>query len=123
MDKKEKDEQIKKQQKLRDDVSKYYKDEVEATTKAGLLDSPALIFGDIADMHTSYPIFITQAEGDKMLVTENPDYFKKDLPKYIPQLIVFFMWDAKNGPGPAMNPYKLYYQDFPIEKLKALIDK
>jgi hypothetical protein len=33
------------------------------------------------------------------------------------------MWEAKNGPGPEINPYKYYYQDFPIEKLKALIDK
>jgi hypothetical protein len=33
------------------------------------------------------------------------------------------MWDAKNGPDPAMEPYNLYYQDFPIEKLKPMIDK
>jgi hypothetical protein len=123
MDKKERDEQIKKQQKLRDDVLKYYHDTLDATTKAGLLDSPAIIFGRIADMHTSYPIFVTQAESGSMLVTENPAYFKNDLPKYIPQLIVFSMWDAKNGPDPAMNPYKLYYQDFPIEKLQTMIDK
>jgi hypothetical protein len=33
------------------------------------------------------------------------------------------MWDAKDGPDPAKNPYKLYEQDFPIEKLQAMIDK
>jgi hypothetical protein len=88
-----------------------------------LLDSPAIIFGEMMHMHTQYPVFMTQAEGGRMLVTENPAYFKKDLPKYIPQLIVFSMWDANDGPDPAMNPYKLYYQDFPIEKLKAMIDK
>jgi len=123
MDKKEKDEQVKKLQKFRDDVLKYYNDELAATTKAGLLDSPAIIFGEMMHMHTQYPVFMTQADGGRMLVTENPAYFKKDLPKYIPQLIVFSMWDAKDGPDPEMNPYKLYYKDFPIEKLKAMIDK
>ena len=123
MDKKEKDEQVRKLQKYRDDVLKYYGDEVDATTKAGLLDSPAIIFDGIMQMQTQYPIFRTQAEGGIMLVTENPAYFKKDLPKYIPQLIVFSMWNANDGPDPAMNPYRLYEQDFPIEKLQAMIDK
>lgn len=123
MDKKEKDEQIKKQQKFRDDVLKYYKDELDTTTKAGLLDTPAIIFGEIMQMHTQYPLFKTQAEGGRLLVTENPAYIKKDLPKYIPQLIIYSMWNAEDGPDPAMNPYKLYEQDFPIEKLQAMIDK
>lgn len=123
MDKKEKDEQVRKLQKYRDDVLKYYRDEVEATTKAGLLDTPAVIFDGIMNMNTSYPIFIAQDKGGRLLVTENPAYIKKDLPKYIPQLIVYSMWDAKDGPDPAMNPYKIYYQDFPIDKLKAMIDK
>ena len=123
MDKKEKDEQIKTQQKFRDDVLKYYQDELDATTKAGLLESPAIIFDGILEMHTQYPIFITQAEGGRLLVTENPAYIKKDLPKYIPQLIVYSMWDANDGPDPALNPYHLYYNDFPIEKLQAMIDK
>jgi hypothetical protein len=123
MDKKEKDEQVRKLQKHRDDVLKYYRDELEATTKAGLLDTPAIIFGGIMNMHTSYPIFIAQDKGGIMLVTENPAYMKKDLPKYIPQLIVYSMWDGEDGPDPALNPYHLYYQNFPIEKLQAMIDK
>jgi len=124
MDKKEKDEQAKKYKKLRDDVLKYYRDELDATTKAGLLDSPAIIFGGLmAHILIKYPIFITQADGGRLLVTENPAYIKKDLPKYIPQIIVYTMWNAKDGPDPALNPYHLYYRDFPIEKLQAMIDK
>ncbi|HLG39630.1 MAG TPA: hypothetical protein VI461_08175 [Chitinophagaceae bacterium] len=123
MDKKEKDEQIKKQQKFRDDVLKYYQDELDATTKAGLLDTPAIIFGGIMQMHTQYPLFQTQADGGRLLVTENPAYIKKDLPKYIPQLIIYSMWNGEDGPDPSLNPYYYYYQDFPIEKLKAMIDK
>jgi hypothetical protein len=123
MDKKEKDEQIKKQQKLRDDVLKYYRDELDATTKAGLLEAPAIIFGDIMPVLTQYPIFTTQEKGGKMLVTENPAYIKKDLPKYIPQLIIYRMEYGRIGPDPAKDPYKLFEQDFPIEKLQAMIDK
>jgi hypothetical protein len=122
MSKKEKDEQVKTMQKLRDAVLKYYNDELAATTKAGLLDSPAVVFDGMLSMSTQYPIFTTQAVGGNLLVTENPAYLKKDLPKYIPQLIVFSMWDAQDGPDPEI-PYKFYYQDFPIEKLKAMIDK
>jgi hypothetical protein len=122
-DKKEKDEQIKKIKKYRDEVLKYYTDELDATTKAGLLDSPAVIWGGMMQMETQYPIFITQADGGRLLVTENPAYIKKDLPKYIPQMIVYSMWNAEDGPDPALNPYKLYYENFPIEKLQAMIDK
>jgi hypothetical protein len=110
-------------QKQKSDVIKYYRDELDAATKAGLLDSPAVIFGGILQMHTQYPIFMTQVEGGRLLVTENPAYLKKDLPKYIPQLIIYSMWNGGDGPDPALNPYHLYYQNFPIEKLQAMIDK
>jgi hypothetical protein len=123
MDKKERDEQVAKYKKLRDDVLKYYTDELAATTKAGLLDSPAVIFGGFMQILTQYPIFMTQAEGGRLLVTENPAYIKKDLPKFIPQLIVYGMWYSADGPDPSLNPYRLYYEEFPIEKLQAMIDK
>ena len=122
MNKNERDEGIKKNQKIRDDIIKYYKDELEATTRAGLHDIPAVITGFI-NIYTTQPIFTTQAKGGNMLVTENPAYFKKDLPKYIPQLIIYSMWNGEDGPDPALNPYHLYYQNFPIEKLQAMIDK
>ena len=109
---------------MRDDVVKHYQDELEASTKAGLLDTPAVIWGGtLVNVLTQYPIFITEADGGTLLVTENPVYIKKDLPKYIPQFIVYTMWNAKDGPDPSLNPYKLYYQDFPIANLKAMIDK
>jgi len=122
MTKQERDEEIKKSEKIRNDILKHYKDELQATTRAGLLDSPAIVNG-FMNMYTSEPIFKTQAQGGNMLVTENPAYFKKDLPKYIPQLIVYSMWNGEDGPDPALNPYHLYYKNFPIEKLQAMIDK
>jgi hypothetical protein len=124
MDKKEREEQVKKIQKMRDDVIKYYQDELNTTTKAGLLESPAIIFGDITGMLTSNPIFTTQDKGGKMLVTENPAYLKQELPKYIPQFIVYRIDNCDVCyPDPALNPFKLLDENFPIEKLQAMIDK
>lgn len=124
MKKEEWDEQMKKQQKLKDQVIKYYKDELEATTKAGLLDAPAILFGDIMPVLTQYPIFTTEAAGGKMLVTENPAYIRKDLPKYIPQLMIYRIDNCKVCyVDQSLNPYKLIDDNFPIEKLQAMIDK
>lgn len=122
MDKKDLEDQTKKAQKIWDDILKHYRDELDATTKAGLLDSPAVVNG-VVSVAIQYPIFTTQAAGGRLLVTENPAYFRKDLPKHIPQLIIFRMWDKNDGPDPGLNPYKLYYENFPIEKLQAMIDK
>jgi len=124
MDKKEREEQTNKIKKQKDDVIKYYQDELEATTKAGLLDTPAILFGEIMPVLTQYPIFTTKEKGGKMLVTENPAYIRKDLPKYIPQ---FLTYQLSNGPvyyvDQSLNPYKLIDDNFPIEKLQAMIDK
>jgi hypothetical protein len=122
MDKKERDEQIKKMQKYRDGVLKYYNDEMEATTKAGLLDSPAVVNGFLEQSAKSL-IFTTIEKGGRQLVTENPAYFKKDLPKYIPQIIICTIRSAEGWLGPEVNPYRLYEQGFRIEKLQAMIDK
>jgi hypothetical protein len=121
--KKDYEEELKKNQKIRDDVLKHYKDELQASTSAGLLDFPAIISSYIADIGTNYPIFTTQAAGGKMLVTENPAYMKKNLPKYIPQFMVYTWWDCRCGVDPSLNPYKLIDENFPIEKLQAMIDK
>ena len=125
MDKKERDEQIKKQQKLRDNVLKHYKDELDVTTKAGLLETPAILFEGMAYIDISNPIFTTQEKGGKMLVTENPAYFRKDLPKYVPQLIVYQLTNCEINYyiDQSLNPYKLIDDNFPIEKLQAMIDK
>ena len=82
-----------------------------------------IVYDGIADMDISNPIFTTREKGGRLLVTENPLYIKKDLPKYMPQLIVYSMRFEEDGPDPTKNPYYLYYQDFAIEKLKAMIDK
>jgi hypothetical protein len=123
MDKKERDEQIKRLEKNRDNILKYYRDELEATTNAGLLDSPAIVPGDVLEQRTDSPVFTTIENGGKQLVTENLAYIKKDLPKYVPQLIICILVYSDDSLGPEINPYRLYEQNFPIEKLQAMIDK
>jgi hypothetical protein len=123
IDKKEQDEQLKKMQKIKEDVLKHYKDELQATTSAGLLNAPAILSSYLLDIGTNYPIFTTQAAGGKMLVTENPAYMKKGLPKYIPQFMVFTLWPCRCGADVSLDPYNLIDKNFPIEKLQAMIDK
>lgn len=122
IDKKQKDENIKTSQKQREDVLKYYKDELAATTKAGLLDSPAIVLGFL-NPPGDYPIFIPDTEGGHMLVTENPAYFRKDLPKYIPQSFVLFTARIRWLFIPKNDPMDIMEEKFPIEKLQAMIDK
>ena len=124
MDNKERLEQIKKTQKIRDDVLKYYQDELAATTKAGKLDEPAVVSEGIASILISHPVFTTTEKKGRMLVTENPAYIRKDLPKYIPQIIVYYLNNCSGCyADPSLNPYKLLDEKFPIEKLQAMIDK
>jgi hypothetical protein len=122
IDKKQKEENIKIQQKLRNDVLKYYQDELAATTKVGLLDSPAIVLGFLNSL-TNYPIFTTDAKAGNMLVTENPKYFQKDLPKHIPQLFIFSMSKMRWWFTPKIDPITVLEENFPIEKLQAMIDK
>jgi len=122
MDKKEKDENIKKQQKLRDDVVKYYRDELAITTTAGLLDSPAIVL-DFLNPLTNYPIFTPDTKNGYMLVTENPKYFRKDLPKYVPQLFIFSIGKMDWWFTPKIDPIEILEEKFPIEKLQSMIDK
>jgi hypothetical protein len=121
-DKKERDEQIKKSEKIKEGVLKRYQDEMEATTKTGLLDSPAIIPSDLCNISNN-PIFSTEAQGGSMLVTENPAYIRKDIPRYIPQFFTIIL-EKYNYPFPPVpDPYKVIEESFPIENLRAMIDK
>ena len=99
---------------------KHYRDELEKTTNEGLLDSPAII-RVFHSPDAQLPIFYNESEGGQMLVTENPKYLKKDLPKYVPQFMVLY-WSGA-FPPPHSKMAALMLANFPIEKLQAMIDK
>jgi hypothetical protein len=118
-------EQLKRQkdvmEKEKDKWLQRYRDELEKTTADGLLENPAIVLA-MTPMNTAgSTIFTTEKEGGRMLVTENPDYMRKDLPKYVPQ--VFILKWTWNDSAPQENIRKIIETSFPIEKLQAMIDK
>jgi len=110
-------------EKQKKDVLKHYQDALAATTAAGLLDAPAIIPAAMGYASTALPVFTAETTGGRMLVTENPAYFRKDLPKYIPQLFVLLLEKVDWPFSPKQDPIKLMEEYFPIEKLQAMIDK
>ncbi len=117
---KEIDDQKAQNAKAKNDALKKLQDELEKTTKDGLLDAPAVVRIDPLLMNEG-PVFLSEAEGGCLLATENPNYFHKDLPKYVPQFfIIELSWSDK---GWSMNFKKNIEENFPIEKLQAMIDK
>ena len=96
-------------------------DALGETTRDGLLDAPAVVRIDPLLMNEG-PVFESEAEGGCMLATENPNYFRKELPKYVPQFFVIELMagDPKHS---NMNFKRIIDENFPVEKLRAMIDK
>ena len=92
-----------------------YRAELKQHAADKTLDAPAVVEGDGPDT------FSTEEKGGKALVTVNPDYFRKDLPAYVPQVIVVH-WHFQED---VASRYfrKLVEADLPIEKFQAMIDR
>jgi len=116
-DQQQRDEKVEKTKNLKMEELKRFTDELDKTTKENLLDSPA----HVVVMFHSSPVFEPNLLKGHMLVTENPDYVRKDLPKHVPQ--VFVVWWRCNNWGPQKRIGEIMEQDFPFEKLQAMIDK
>ena len=99
---------------------KHYQDALEKSTADNLLDAPAIVSAPFAPMEGA-SVFTIEEEGGTMLVTENPEYIRKDLPKDVPQFIVInWQWgDSKAD----KNLRKLFEENFEVEKLQGMIDK
>jgi len=113
-----KDEQITKAIEIKDRELKAFTDELEKTTREGLLDSPAIINA----MYYNIPsVFQTDPQKGNMLITENPGYIRRDLPGYVPQFVIL-MWQWNSEHYQPLKVFeKPFFQDFPIEKLQAMI--
>lgn len=114
------DQQIATSIKSKDAALKRYQDELEKNTNEGTLEHPAIVAQIFNGMMYDLPIFVSEKEG-WTLVTQNPDYMRNDLPKYVPQFfVVNWTWgDWK----PQADISKLIEERFPFEKLQAMIDK
>jgi hypothetical protein len=115
-----KNEQLKKLKQNRDEVLKTYREELEKTTSQGLLDAPAIV-QFLWDPLLQNPGIFTDEKNGWLLVIQNPEYMRKDLPKYVPQLfVVSWKW---NEWKPQADLAKLIEEEFPFDKLQAMIDK
>ncbi|MEO8405049.1 MAG: hypothetical protein ABI480_10650 [Chitinophagaceae bacterium] len=88
------------------------------TQHSSSLQDPAIIETRLA---SEFNGSFTTLEKGQMLVMVNPDYFNKRLPAYAAQMIVlYWRWDK----NPASMNFKAEFEaNFPIDKLKAMIDK
>jgi len=111
------DEQIANSKMHKERELKKFIDELENTTTRGLLDSPAMIL----QMYLADPVFESDSLKANMVVIENPDYIRKDLPKHVPQVFVI-TWRCNDWSG-QKKVCDIIEQGFPIEKLQAMIDK
>jgi hypothetical protein len=111
------EDKLRETKKLKEDILKKFTDEIERSKNDGLLNSPAMI----KVMYYAEPIFETDPVYGLMLITENPDYVRKDLPKHVPQLFeINLTWD---GSAAQEKFAKTFQEKFPTDKLQAMIDK
>ena len=114
------DERVSKAVQNTKEILKRYQDELEKTTRERLLDSPAII-SQVHSPDKTTPIFVTEAEEGTMLITENASYIRKESPKYVPQIIVLGLrW---NDWEPQKNLDRIVQENFPVERLEAMLDR
>lgn len=113
------DERVSKVIETRDRELRVFTDELEETTREGLLNSPAIVN---AMYYTVPAVFENDPQKGNMLIIENPVYIRRNLPGYVPQFMVL-MWKWSPDFYPAHKPYEKLLHEFPIEKLQAMIDK
>lgn len=117
----ERDENKKRYVNAKDLAVRNLQNELQKTTNQGLLSAPAVVRKD-AHFQTEGPIFLSEKDGGVMLTTENPNYFRKDLPGYIPQFFVL-SWSRTGKQKWETDFRNAIEQNFPVEQLKAMIDK
>lgn len=116
-DQQRRDEQVVKAKKNKEDELKKFTDEMEKTTSEGLLGSPAMV---LVKYYSIPSVFETDPAKGSLVVTENPDYIRRDLPKHVPQFfIVALTWQE----GAPKKFAETFQQNFPFEKLQAMIDR
>ena len=82
-----------------------------------MLNSPAMV----RVMYYAEPVFETDPALGVQVITENPDYIRKDFPKHVPQLFeINLVW---NDWAPQKNFATIFQEKFPTDKLQAMIDK
>ena len=119
---KETKQQVANTAKFRDDTTAVFQQELKKNAAGNTLDSPAVVAGiSKTRFIDDLDIFTTEEKGGQALVTVNPDYFRKDLPPYVPQfIVVHWSWNVN-----VATSYfrKMLETNLAIEKLQAIIDR
>ncbi len=82
------------------------------------LEEPAII-----DPFQTFKEFTTEEKGGRRMVFINTDYFNLQLPRYVPQLMVLYWRTESNNNTPSQFFKQTFEANFPVEKLKAMLDK
>jgi hypothetical protein len=104
--------------KIRDEAAARCQEALKKNATDNTLNAPAI--AEVGSENVC-GVFTTEERGGQALVTVNPDYFRKDLPPYVPQFIVVH-WQSQVGVASSYFK-KMVEANFPIEKLQAMIDK
>ena len=82
------------------------------------LRQPAIVNSDYTGIFKG---FSSDEKGGRMIVLIDTSYFNMQLPKYVPQFIaMYWSWDKSNA---TQNFKTQFEENFPVDKLKAMIDK
>ncbi len=77
----------------------------------------------VIDPFHDFKQFSTLEKGGRMMVLLNNNYFNMQLPRYMPQLMVLRWRSESNNNAPSQFFKKQFEANFPIDKLKLMIDK
>jgi len=95
-------------------------DDYLATNSDETLSKPAIL-DPRAGIEGFQGSFGDEEKGGIKLITLAGKYFNKDLPRYAPQFMVLY-WRWTEHPS-SLSFKKQFEENFPLEKLKAMIDK
>jgi hypothetical protein len=108
-------------ERMKNDALKKLQSELEKTTKEGFLEAPAVIRIDPL-FTVEGPIFLSEKDGGCLLATENPNYWRKDPSKYVPQFfVVELSWTSNLAWSRDFK--NIIEEKLPLDQLKAMIDK
>jgi hypothetical protein len=94
-------------------------DEMLQTKSEAELESPAAILGT-GDLQTLQPLVNLNTPGADIFIKPNPDYYKKNLPKHVPQLISINL-KVQHGDPVFEDVYEKISKAIDIKKFKAMI--
>lgn len=121
-DQQRRDEQVKEYTNKKNNILKVYRTELEKSGAKNLLDSAAIVKGiGNTSFSEDTDIFIPEEKGGTVLLIINQAYFKKDVPKYVPQFMIVRIQGGEVGMVSERYFAKMIKENFPFEKLQAMI--